>query len=279
MINGSPRRHQARTPPSRQRSSRKDDISGEKADIESITVIASAIKQLQILKHSSSRSVIGTRNCFLSVWCALELPRAPPGRRLLPGPHNVLAADVVQLVYACHSGALPPRARGGCQAGGGCRLPRRFLWPRPHPSLSGDRATPMQTWPPRGSPVSGDGRASETRALLQREAGCGPSVLRGLRARLQGSRGGQLLAALTPSCPQTVGRASLTPVVGGVGEGGVAGRTPACPDQGPALVAFGGTCLTVRGRGSLVPPGSPGEVIQAHSAQCTTFFFLSFNSN
>lgn len=122
MINGSPRRHQARTPPSRQRSSRRDDISGEKADIESITVIASAIKQLQILKHSSSRSVIGTRNCFLSVWCALELPRAPPGRRLLSGPHNVLAADVVQLVFACHS-APSPRARSGCQAGGGCCLP------------------------------------------------------------------------------------------------------------------------------------------------------------
>lgn len=39
---------------SRGNSQTKDDISGKKADIESITVIAAAIKQLQILKHSSS---------------------------------------------------------------------------------------------------------------------------------------------------------------------------------------------------------------------------------
>lgn len=210
MINGSPRRHQAHAPRSRQRSSRKDDISGGKADIESITVIASAIKQLQILKHSSSRSVIGTRNCFLSVWCALELPRAPPGADCYPG-----LVTYWQLTWrsSCSlaTQAPSPRAHGGCQAGGGCRLPRRFLRSRPRPSISGDRRPPILQSPhfpaphppadlaspeqpsPRGR------RASEMLALLQRRGGRRP--LHHPRALCWAPRKSGWTA---PRCPRTL---------------------------------------------------------------------------
>lgn len=81
----------------------------KKADIDSITVTPTAIKQLQILKHFSSvpLGVIGTRNCFplrlLLACSAAALPRDP---RLLPPPHNILAVDVKLSMYTCHSQSL-----------------------------------------------------------------------------------------------------------------------------------------------------------------------------
>lgn len=81
----------------------------KKADIDSITVTPTAIKQLQILKHFSSvpLGVIGTRNCFhLRLLLACSAAALPWDPRLLPPPHNILAVDVRLSMYTCHSQSL-----------------------------------------------------------------------------------------------------------------------------------------------------------------------------
>lgn len=252
-------------------SSRRDDISGGKADIESITVTAPAIKQLQILKHPSSRSAIGSRDCFSLSGAHLNCRALPRDAARYPGLITYWQLTRPRAcTLATHAPPRRPRAHtpGGCWARGGRLSARLFLWPRPLP------VSLLPRWPAQAWPLPGRSLAARLRGEQGLAAG-GGRVLPALLLAVRGSgrdECGRLPArppalAMQSGRTRPSGRTSRTPVVWGGGQRGVGApcwQPPACPDWAQDPVASGLPGLAgAEGRHRGAQP-APGDALRAH---------------